>query len=207
MRPSAKREKKKRKRLADPSRKTYMGIMKESGVSSSGSQVLNNNDMDKLVGSRTGTGGAGGAGEASEHEALAVAEAIGLPGTPGAFAAFRKERNPSKDEDGEPLSRVTSGRSDYTSEPESPSPTGYLSPDPPLEGEVRSPEFERLESPLMSEEEDGSDDDGNGVGDGDEVGGVVGEAAEPTNRAFVAGEGSAALEAKLERLAMQGIGS
>ena len=128
-----------------------MGIMKESGVS--GSQVLNKDEMDKLVGHS--------AGEASEHEALAVAEAIGLPGNLGAFAAFRKERNPGKDEDGEPLSRVTSARSDYTSEPESPSPTGYLSPDPPLPGEMRSPEFARLESPTMSDEEDVAvDDDG-----------------------------------------------
>ena len=121
-----------------------MGILKDSGVS--GSQVLNKDEMDKLVGP---TGG-----EASEHEALAVAEAIGLPGNLGAFAEFRKERKPSKDEDGELLSRVASARSDYMSEPESPSPTGRLTPDPPLPGEVRSPEFERLDSPAMSDEED-----------------------------------------------------
>ena len=174
-----------------------MGIMKESGVSSS--QVLNKNDIDKLVGSSSGagSGAGGGAGKASEHEALAVAEAIGLPGTLGAFAAFRKERNSSKDEDGEPLSRVTSGRSDYTSEPESPSPTGYLSPDPPLPGEVRSPDFERLESPVMSDEEDGA-----GEGIGDRVGEEAGEAGEPTNLPSVEASPHS-LEAKLSNLAME----
>ena len=179
VRPSAKREKKKRKRLADPSRKTYMGIMKEGGAS--GSQVLNKDEMDKLVGPS--------GGEASEHEALAVAEAIGLPGNLGAFAAFRKERNPSKDEDGEPLSRVTSTRSDYTSEPESPSPTGYLTPDPPLPGEVRSPEFEALESPAISDEED-----------------AAGEATEDRGKSSDRGsagvEGNTTLEGKLKDLAV-----
>ena len=180
VRPSAKREKKKRKRLADPSRKTYMGILKDSGVS--GSQVLNKDEMDKLVGP---TGG-----EASEHEALAVAEAIGLPGNLGAFAAFRKERNPSKDEDGEPLSRVTSTRSDYMSEPDSPSPTGYLSPDPPLPGEVRSPEFERLDSPAMSDEEDAAIDE-------------AGEKEELTNRELADAEGIASLDGKPKEVAIE----
>ena len=181
VRPSAKREKKKRKRLADPNRKSYVGIMKESGAS--GSQVLNKDEMDKLVGPSWG--------EASEHEALAVAEAIGLPGNTGAFAALRKERNPSRDEYGEPLSRVTSTRSDYTSEPESPSPTGYLTPDPPIPGELRSPEFENLESPAMSDEEDAT---------GEENGGKK----EITGRGSVNLEESTTLEGKLQDLAFEG---
>lgn len=158
-----------------------MGIMKESGAS--GSQVLNKDEMDKLVGHSRG--------EASEHEALAVAEAIGLPGNLGAFAAFRKERNPSKDEDGEPLSRVTSARSDYTSEPETPSPTGYLTPDPPLPGEARSPEFERLESPAMSDEEDAAADE-------------AGEEEELTNRGPANLDGNVTLEGKLKDLTFDG---
>ncbi len=158
-----------------------MGIMKESGAS--GSQVLNKDEMDRLVGHS--------GGEASEHEALAVAEAIGLPGNVGAFAAFRKERNPSKDEDGEPLSRVISARSDYTSEPESPSPTGYLTPDPPLPGEVRSPEFERLESPAMSDEEDAA------IGED-------GETGESINRGPTDLGGNVTLEGRFKDLRMNG---
>lgn len=125
-----------------------MGIMKESGAS--GGQILNKTEMDKLVG-QSGV-------EASENEALAVAEAIGLPGNVGAFAAFRKDNN--KEEEFEPLSRVASGKSDYTSGPDSPSPIGALSPDPPLPGEMRSPEFERLESPALSEYEEEEDQEG-----------------------------------------------
>jgi hypothetical protein len=158
-----------------------MGIMKESGAS--GSQVLNKDEMDKLVGHS--------GGKASEHEALAVAEAIGLPGNLGAFAAYRKERNLSKDEDGEPLSRVTSARSDYTSEPETPSPTGYLTPDPPLPGEMRSPNFERLESPAMSEEEDAAIEE-------------AGEEEELTNRGPVDLAGNGTLEGKLKDISFEG---
>lgn len=141
VRPTAKREKKKKKRLADPTRRGYLDILEKSGAN--GSQMLDKSERDKLV-EQSG-------GEASEVEAQAVANAIGLSGSIGVFAGFRKE---ARDDSGEPLSKVTSAKSDYTSGPDSPSPTGPLSPDNSIPGDMRSHEFERLESPAMSDDEE-----------------------------------------------------
>lgn len=149
VRPTAKREKKKKKRLADPTRRGYLNILEKSGAN--GSQMLDKSERDKLV-EQSG-------GEASEVEAQAVANAIGLSGNIGVFAGFRKD---PRDESGEPLSKVTSAKSDYTSGPDSPSPTGALSPDNSLPGETRSPEFERLESPAMSDDEEERDEEATG---------------------------------------------
>lgn len=87
-------------------------------------------------------------GDASENEAEAVAKAIGVSGNIGVL------KEPRGVDDGEPLSKVVSAKSDYTSGPESPSPTGPLSPDDPVPGEVRIPEFAKLDSPSTSEEEE-----------------------------------------------------
>ena len=141
VRPTAKREKKKKKRLADPTRRGYFNILEKSGAN--GSQLLDKSERDKLVGQS--------GGEASESEAQAVADAIGLSGNVGVFASFRKE---ARDDSGEPLTKVASAKSDYTSGPDSPSPTGPLSPDNSVPGDTRSPEFDRLESPAMSDEEE-----------------------------------------------------
>ncbi|MCJ1339140.1 hypothetical protein MMC09_004429 [Bachmanniomyces sp. S44760] len=103
VRPSAKREKKRRKRLADPSRRSYMDILDRS--SASGSQILDKAERDKLVdinnnSNVVGGGGginipaAGGTGttEATEQEARAVARAIGLPSPgPAALEALKRE--------------------------------------------------------------------------------------------------------------------
>ena len=56
--------------------------------------------------------------------------------------------------DGGPLTQTVSARSDYTSGPESPSPTGGLSPDETMMGEMRSPESDALDSPDASDDED-----------------------------------------------------
>lgn len=143
VRPTAKREKKKKKRLADPTRRGYLNILEKSGAN--GSQMLDKSERDKLVGQS--------GGEASESEAQAVANAIGLSGNVGVFAGFRKEARDDSGS-GEPLTKVASAKSDYTSGPDSPSPTGPLSPDNSVPGDTRSPEFEGLESPAMSDEEE-----------------------------------------------------
>lgn len=146
VRPTAKREKKKKKRLADPTRRGYINILEKSGAS--GSQMLDKSERDKVVGQSVGG--------ASEVEAQAVANAIGLPGNIGVFAGFRKE---ARDGFGEPLSRVESAKTDYTSGPDSPSTMGALSPDNLMPEESRSPEFERLDSPTMSDDEEERDEE------------------------------------------------
>lgn len=110
--------------------------------------MLDKNEREKLV-EQSG-------GDASETEAEAVAKAIGLSGNIGVFASYRKEA--SGGDDGEPLSKVISAKSDYTSGPDSPSPTGPLSPDDPIPGEMRIPEFARFDSPAMSEDEEEAED-------------------------------------------------
>lgn len=106
VRPEEKREKKKKKRLADPSRRNYSSILDQTNASGSGA-------FESLA-RQSG-------GEASENEAAAVAKAIGLTDGFGAWKGFKKEG-----EDGSPLTKTVSGKSEATSEAESPSPTGPL---------------------------------------------------------------------------------
>ena len=135
VRPTSKREKKKKKRQADPSRRGYMDMLERSGAR--GGHVLDPSNRNSIVAE---------SGTATEREARAVAAAIGLPTT------YDKA-----EDDGGPLKKVQSGRSDYTSGAESPSPTGGLSPRD-FKGSVvmKSPELGNLESPEGSES---SDDD------------------------------------------------
>ena len=139
VRPSSKREKKKKKRRADPTRRAYMDILERSGAK--GSQVLDKIETDSVL------------GDASENEALAVAKAIGMPSSFEDYKALRRSSDGDIG-DGGSLTQVNSAKSDYTSGPESPSPTGGLSPDEALAEEMRSPESDTLDSP------DGSDDEG-----------------------------------------------
>lgn len=145
MRPSAKRLRKKKKRLADDKRRGYQDVLELSGAK--GSQSLNKSEMDKLVG-ETG-------GEASEQEAEAVAKAIGLSKSLASLPGLRKgPTSVADDAEGAPLSRAQSARSDYTtSGADSPSPEGGLAPDPGFLGEETSPDFEPLDSPVISGEE------------------------------------------------------
>lgn len=126
VRPEEKREKKKKKRLADPSRQNYSSILDQTYASSSGAY--------ESLARQSG-------GKASETEAAAVAKAIGLNKGFGAWKGFKKEG-----EDGSPLTKTLSGRSDATSEAESPSPTG------PLVGDLDEvPEMDPLESSALND--------------------------------------------------------
>ena len=118
VRPEEKREKKKRKRLADPSRQNYSSILGQTNASGSGAFV----DLAHQSG-----------GEATENEAAAVAKAIGLNEGFGAWKGFKKEG-----EDDSPLMSTVNGKSDATNDAESPSPTGPLMDDSLLEDVPRS---------------------------------------------------------------------
>ena len=122
VRPTYKREKKKKKRQADPARKSYMDILERSGTK--GTHVLDHDNRDSLVAA---------APEAAATEAAAVAAAIGL--------------NRDSTADPPALRRVQSAKSELTS-PESPSPTGGLTPDP------RSPSLDNLDSPSDSSDDE-----------------------------------------------------
>jgi hypothetical protein len=96
--------------------------------------------------------------EATEEEALAVARAIGLSSDFAEYRGFRREADGKDGGDGEPLAQVASTKSDYTSGPESPSPTGELTLDESMAQES-SPRLPELDSAASS------DDDGQGDGD------------------------------------------
>ena len=118
VRPEEKREKKKRKRLADPSRQNYSSILDQTNASGSGA-------FEELA-QQSG-------GEATENEAAAVAKAIGLNESFGSWKGFKNEGI-----DDSPLRMAENGRSDATNEAESPSPTGPLMDDSILEDVPRS---------------------------------------------------------------------
>ena len=141
VKPTSKREKKKRKRRADPSRRSYMEILEKSGAR--GSRVLDTVEHEKSAGAAED--------EASQQEAEAVARAIGLPAD---YSVSRTSKKRDDSADGGSLSRISTGRSDYTSGPDSPSPTGPMSPDRSSFG-AQSPEVERLDSPSESSDESG----------------------------------------------------
>ena len=143
VRPEEKREKKRKKRLADPGRQNYSSILDQTNASGSGA-------FDSLARQS--------AGQANETEAAAVLKAIGVSEGSGAWKDFKKAV-----EDGSPLTKTVSGRSDATSEAESPSPTGplVLMDDSALED---TPEMEGLGPSALSdvnqEWEDADDEEG-----------------------------------------------
>lgn len=104
--------------------------------------MFDKNERDKMV-PQSG-------GEASEVEARAVADAIGLNEKIGIFANFRKEV--TQDDDGHPLAKVASVKSDCTSA-ESPSPSGSLGSDDTEGPDLKNTEFERLDTDQELEEE------------------------------------------------------
>jgi len=142
VRPSAKREKKKRKRRADPNRRSYLDILNQS--SARGSQIL-----DKVEAGQ----------QPQEVEAVAVLEALGVS---PAYVDSRRDSLASV-ADGSPLKKVESAKSDYSAKSdrtvESPSPTGRLSPDEGDNRGMQSLQVERLDSPDDSDaEEDDSEE-------------------------------------------------
>jgi hypothetical protein len=131
VRPEYQREKKKHKRLNDPSRRDYSKILELSTTLGSQHLLDKANRYSKV----------GNVPSVTEQEAIAVARAIGLP------------KSMETVDEGAPLTRVYSAKSDGTSGPESPSPTGPLSPDPQMVV-MKSPVLGTLDSPVGSEEED-----------------------------------------------------
>lgn len=120
-----------------------MDILGKSGVP--GNQILNKIENEQPAEQTS---------EEAEKEAKAVAEAIGLSNQFPALQGFSKPSDAMDLGEGAPLVKVTSAKSDYTSGPESPSPTGGLSPDETFQGELRSPELDDLDSPELSEDEE-----------------------------------------------------
>ncbi|PGH27084.1 hypothetical protein AJ80_01270 [Polytolypa hystricis UAMH7299] len=149
VRPSSKREKKKQKRLADPSRRSYNQILRMS--KSKGSQLFNRSSSAD-----------GSATKLPEEEAAAVAEAIGIASTSSLDLSQQGPRDSrssiSKDtastkstDDGE-----SSGhrRGSSLLNPESPELASVV---------LKSPQFRDLDSPAISDDDDDEDDDGDEV--------------------------------------------
>ena len=136
VRPTSKRMKKKKKRQADTGRSLYSSMLEQAQVSG-GSHLFDRADSSSI------------SMEATEKEADAVAKAIGPP-----------KRGILKGTYGGPLARVTSPKSDITSDEDSPErsfalPIGYLSTEsaPRADLAMKSPSIAMLE-------EDWDDDDG-----------------------------------------------
>jgi hypothetical protein len=124
VRPSSKREKKKQKRRADPSRRSYMEIVEKSGAQ--GSQVLKKAELEKNVGPALS--------EAKLKEAGAVANATGIPDSIENAAYLKNMLNGAEPSSG----------------PDSPSPVGRSSASPGS-GVRMSPDLGRLVSSDLSE--------------------------------------------------------
>lgn len=135
VRPTSKRQKKKRKRQADPSRQHYLDILTKSEANS-GHIVSNRSSITE------------GTQVAPEVEAEAVAEAIGLP------ANYTPSVDPLA------LSKVHSTRRNVTL-PETVSPTDDASSDDLRSPGVvmQSPSLGKLDSPAASESEPSDDED------------------------------------------------
>ena len=139
VRPSRKREAKKRKRLEDPSRQSYRDILDKSDDAppGRGTHLLDERNRLSIMGSELG---ALGRLDVNDDEARRVAEAIGYRpvGAPPESTA----RSSS-------LSRISSARSDV-SEDGLRSPPGRV---------MKSPQLGMLDSPVGSDDEGEFDDD------------------------------------------------
>ncbi|KAK3679475.1 hypothetical protein LTR78_001036 [Recurvomyces mirabilis] len=153
VRPSSKREAKKRKRMQDPSRTGYRDILDktEDAPRGRGGHLLDERNRFSVAGAAGG--GLGLLGELGggdpDEEARKVAEAIGVrPGrnSAGGLAEGR----------GSSLSRVTSAQSTTSTEDPPASP--------PDERLLKSPELRNLDSPAPSDSEDEGEDDDYGRG-------------------------------------------
>ncbi|KAI9660084.1 MAG: hypothetical protein M1821_001436 [Bathelium mastoideum] len=138
VRPSSKRDKKKRKRLQDPARRGYKDILDKSGTEGTHIHMVGAAVADDHHGTE----------EATDAEAAAVLAAIGY--RPG----------PEFEEVAE-LQRTQSVKSDLTNLSDASSPNDLKSPGVMM----KSPELQNLESPPLSEassegeDEDQDDDD------------------------------------------------
>jgi nucleotide-binding universal stress UspA family protein len=149
VRPSSKREAKKRKRLQDPSRTGYRDILDKSDDAPRGHgwHLLDAQNRKSVVGGELGALGQLGSAGDPDEEARRVAEAIGYRGSPGQQprAGSTAGRDRSRERLESSLSRTTTQASD-----------GPLqSPPLPI---LKSPDIGTLESPSDSEES-GDDDE------------------------------------------------
>ncbi|KAI9695248.1 MAG: hypothetical protein M1820_008767 [Bogoriella megaspora] len=131
VRPTSKRNKKKRKRAQDPSRHGYRDILDKSGTD--GTQL-------HMVGASVADDDNGG--EAGEGEAKAVLDAIGYNPGPE-FAQM------------DPFAKYQSERNDITNWSDVSSPRDLKSPGPMM----KSPELQNLESPPLSDASSDEDED------------------------------------------------
>ena len=170
VRPGAKREKKKKKRLADPSRRSYADVMSFDGTDMAG-HVLRSPLPPEPAADDDAAGGGGGGGNSARddadaaREAAAVARAIGIPGRDSAINILRggsrsrpSSRAPSERDEGETLRQpaVPADSPSPTTLPRSPEPgqsprrtdaesrpetPGSVPPSPKAESVAASPEL------------------------------------------------------------------
>ena len=145
VRPSRKREAKKKKRLRDPSRTGYRDILdkSEDAPRGRGGHLLDAQNRMSVAGIATDLGALGEFGSAGDpdHEARMVAEAVGYKGGRGGSAAGRPSMGGERAESS--LSRVTSAQSN-ASEGDIPSPREAL---------LKSPQLRNVDSPVPSDDE------------------------------------------------------
>ncbi|TKX26475.1 putative universal stress family protein [Elsinoe australis] len=150
VRPSSKRDKKKRKRLKDPARRGYRDILDKSEDAAEGGHLLDSRNRYSIIGTDV-------LSELSkrdeEEEARMVAEAIGY--RPGQTVPTG---------DGPPLSRVISGRSEVSNRSARSGSLGSAGSDvgedlrSPVGKLMKSPELRDLDTPPGSDDDDSSDE-------------------------------------------------
>lgn len=146
VRPSSKREAKKRKRLQDPARNGYRDILdkSEDAPRGRGGHLLDVNNRASLFGSDLGALGELDSPGNPDDEARRVAEAIGYRNN--AFQPVSNFRSSSR---GSSLSRVTSARSERSADGNG-NDIGRV---------LKSPELGVVDSPPGSEDEDEYDEE------------------------------------------------
>ena len=148
VRPSSKREAKKKKRLRDPSRTGYRDILDKSDEAprGRGMHLLDPQNRLSLGGADMGALGQLDAAHDPDHEARMVAEAIGYRGAPASIAQARPASREGVRSSS--LSRTTSGRSADSDNPASPD-----------EAVLKSPDLQGADSPPPSDDEDEGDEE------------------------------------------------
>ena len=154
VRPSSKREAKKRKRLRDPSRTGYRDILDKSDEAPRGRgwHLLDAQNRRSVVGTEVGALGQLGSAGDPDHEARMVAEAIGYKGgqqqqQPRAGTPLGGARSSISGATGErsnSLNRIPSTQSTTSEGGDVQSPPGVL---------LKSPDLQGVDSPLPSDDE------------------------------------------------------
>jgi nucleotide-binding universal stress UspA family protein len=155
VRPSSKREAKKRKRLQDPSRTGYRDILDKSDDAPRGRgwHLLDAQNRMSVVGSDLGALGSFDNAGDPDHEARMVAEAVGYRGTTAAAAPPPSSATGREGGTSSSLSRITSTTS-----------TDGTNDASPMESVLKSPSLRDVESPVPSDDELDDDDDDEEIG-------------------------------------------